>query len=233
MTSFACSSNDFAARTDSLPILNQPTATSDCLYDSGADLCRRARGWRPAVDEPERLYQELLVVRCQLGERAAMEELVRRWERPLLFYIRRFVPDGRDPLQVMQEVWVKVLGGLTSLRDPARLAPWLYTLARNAVMDHLREQYRREPLVEPERADEDASGDDGMNWFVAAEEVHYGLSRVSVVDREVLTLYFLNDLSVDDIAGVLGIPAGTVKSRLFYARKNLRDVLQPKEGVQR
>jgi RNA polymerase sigma-70 factor (ECF subfamily) len=185
------------------------------------------------VDEPERIYQELLVVRCQLGERAAMEELVRRWERPLLFYIRRFVPDGRDPLQVMQEVWVKVLGGLTSLRDPARLAPWLYTLARNAVMDHLREQYRREPLVEPERAEEEPSGDDGMSWFVAAEEVHYGLSRVSVVDREVLTLYFLNDLSIDDIAGVLRIPPGTVKSRLFSARKNLRDVLQAKEGVQR
>ena len=184
------------------------------------------------MDEPERLYQELLVVRCQLGERAAMEELVSRWERPLLFYIRRFVPDGRDPLQVMQDVWVKVIGGIGSLRDPARVAPWLYTLARNAVMDHLREHYRREPLLEPERAEEEATGDDGMSWFVAAEQVHYGLSRVSVVDREVLTLYFLNDLSIDDIAGVLRVPPGTVKSRLFYARRNLRDVLQPNEGVQ-
>ena len=184
------------------------------------------------MDEAEALYQELLVVRCQLGERGALEELVGRWERPLLFYVRRLVPDGRDPLHVMQEVWVKVLGGIASLRDPARLAPWLYTLARNAVMDHLRDQYRRGPPVEPDRAeDEAATADDGMAWFVAAEQVHYGLSRVSVVDREVLTLYFRADLSVDDIAGVLRVPPGTVKSRLFHARKNLRGVLQPEEGV--
>ncbi len=186
------------------------------------------------MDDADRLYQELLVVRCQLGEREALEELVGRWERPLLFYLRRFVPDGQDPLQVLQEVWLKVLGDIRSLRDPARLAPWLYTLARNAVMDNLRDHYRRDPLAAAADAvagDEAATADDGMGWFVAAEQVHYGLSRVSVVDREVLTLYFLNDLSIDDIAGVLRIPPGTVKSRLFQARRNLRAVLQPQEGV--
>jgi RNA polymerase sigma factor (sigma-70 family) len=180
------------------------------------------------VDERDRLRQELLVVRCQLGEREAMTELVERWERPLLFYVRRFVPDGRDPLHVMQEVWVKAIGGIGSLRDPARLAPWLYALARHAVMDHLREHYRREPLTETAPAvGEVPTADEGTDWFIAAEQVHYGLSRVSVVDREVLTLHFLNDLSIDDIAAVLHIPAGTVKSRLYYARKNLRAVLQP------
>jgi RNA polymerase sigma factor (sigma-70 family) len=186
------------------------------------------------VDDAEPLYQELLVVRCQLGDRQALAELVARWERPLLFYVRRLMPDGRDPLQVMQDVWVKVLGQIGSLRDPARLAPWLYTLARNAVMDRLREHYRREPLAEPAwTAEEVATADDGMGWFVAAEQVHYGLSRVSVVDREVLTLYFLSDLSVGDIADVLRIPPGTVKSRLFHARSNLRKVLQTQEGAER
>ncbi len=186
------------------------------------------------MEEAESLYQELLVVRCQLGERAAVEELVGRWERPLLFYVRRLVPVGRDPLHVMQEVWVKVLGGIGSLRDPARLAPWLYALARNAAMDDLRDHYNREPPAGPAgAADEAATGDDGLGWFVAAEQVHYGLSRVSVVDREVLTLYFLSDLSIGDIAAVLRVPPGTVKSRLFHARRNLRGVLQPQEGVRR
>ena len=185
------------------------------------------------VDEARAIYDRLLVVRCQLGERGALEELVRRWERPLLFYVRRLLPAEQDALPVMQEVWVKVLSGLATLRDPGRLAPWLYALARHTLMDHLRDRYTREQLLAPSHPDQphDATAnepavDDDMGWYVAAEEVHYGLSKVSVVDREVLTLYFLDDLSVDDIATVLRIPPGTVKSRLFYARKALRDVLQ-------
>ena len=186
------------------------------------------------VDEARAIYDRLLVVRCQLGERGALEELVSRWERPLLFYVRRLLPAEQDALPVMQEVWVKVLSGLASLRDPGRLAPWLYALARHTLMDHLRDRYTREQLLAPAKADQardDAAAnepavEDDMGWYVAAEEVHYGLSKVSVVDREVLTLYVLDDLSVDDIAAVLRIPPGTVKSRLFHARKALRDVLQ-------
>jgi RNA polymerase sigma factor (sigma-70 family) len=192
------------------------------------------------VDESRAIYDRLLVVRCQLGERGALEELVRRWERPLLFYVRRLLPAEQDALAVMQEVWVKVLSGLASLRDPGRLAPWLYALARHTLMDHLRDRYTLEQLLSPPRADQqhDASDrepavEDDMGWYVAAEEVHYGLSKVSVVDREVLTLYFLDDLSVDDIAAVLRIPPGTVKSRLFHARKALRDVLQRQDGPDR
>ena len=190
------------------------------------------------VDEARAIYDRLLVVRCQLGERGALEELVRRWERPLLFYVRRLLPAEPEALAVMQEVWVKVLSGLASLRDPGRLAPWLYALARHTLMDHLRDRYTREQLLNPAGAadDRDRAGDDAraaepaveddMGWYVAAEEVHYGLSKVSVVEREVLTLYFLNDLSIADIAAVLRIPPGTVKSRLFHARNALRDVLR-------
>lgn len=174
------------------------------------------------------VYQKLLVVRCQLGERAALEELVRTWERPLLYYVRRLLPSDQDPLHVLQEVWVKVFANLGKLRDPARLAPWLYAITRHTIMDHLRDHYARRELMAIGRDDPpapEATADDGHSWFLAAEEVHFGLSRVSVVDREVLTLYFLQDLSIQEIAEVLGIPPGTVKSRLFHARNNLRIVL--------
>lgn len=193
-----------------------------------------ARADAAAADHDARaIYDRLLVVRCQLGERGALEELVRRWERPLLFYVRRMLPAEPDALAVMQDVWVKVLTGLASLRDPGRLAPWLYALARHTLMDHLRDRYTREQLLAASRADErngatpeEPAVEDDLGWYVAAEEVHYGLSRVSVVEREVLTLYFLDDLSIDDIAAVLRIPPGTVKSRMFHARKALREVLQ-------
>lgn len=195
------------------------------------------------MGDSETIYSRLLVVRCQLGERDALEELVARWERPLLFYVRRFVRDEHDARQVMQDVWLKVFAGLGALRDPERLAPWLYRLARNTFMDHLRDRYTRDQLLEAARSDAAActggpdaqapAAADETAWLVAAEEVHYGLSRVSVVDREVLTLYFLEDLSVDEIAAVIGVPPGTVKSRLFNARKALRQVLATQKGAQR
>jgi RNA polymerase sigma-70 factor (ECF subfamily) len=184
------------------------------------------------------IRERLLAVRCQLGDRDAMEELVRTWERRLLFYVRRFVTGGEDEaLHVMQDVWLRVFSGISNLRDPDRLAPWLYTLTRRTLTDRLRDRYTREQLLTSRQATADAavseiaSADDaGQSWFVAAEEVHYGLSRVSVVEREVLTLYFLEDLSIDEIAAVIGVPPGTVKSRLFHARAALRNVLQRKDG---
>ena len=182
------------------------------------------------------LYQQLLVVRSQLGDRAAMEELVGMWERRLLYYIRRLVPAEQDALQVMQEVWVKVLSGLGRLNDPARLAPWLYSLTRYTVIDHMRDSYTRRELLSKlqDQAANNAAGaetDDGIERFDDAEQIHYGLSRVSLVDREVLTLYFLDDLSVNDVAEVLNIPPGTVKSRLYHARKALSAVLAEREGT--
>jgi RNA polymerase sigma-70 factor (ECF subfamily) len=183
------------------------------------------------------IRERLLAVRCQLGDRDAMEELVRTWERRLLFYVRRFVTGGEDEaLHVMQDVWLRVFSGINHLRDPDRLAPWLYTLTRRTLTDRLRDRYTREQLLVSRESPDDVASEttstDGadQSWFVAAEEVHYGLSRVSVVEREVLTLYFLEDLSIDEIARVIGIPPGTVKSRLFHARAALRTVLERKDG---
>ena len=62
-----------------------------------------------------------------------------------------------------------------------------------------------------------------------AEQVHYGLGRISLPHREILTLFFLQDLSLEEIADVLGIPFGTVKSRLHYARRALKAVLEKEE----
>lgn len=178
------------------------------------------------------LYQQLLVVRSQLGDRAAMEELVGLWERRLLYYIRRLLSADEDARQVMQEVWLKVLSSIGSLHDPSRLAPWLYSLTRYTVIDHLRDSYTRRQLLADLPADPvEGNSDESLARFDDAEQVHYALSQVSVVDREVLALYFLDDLTIGDVAEVLHIPAGTVKSRLFHARKALKAVLAQRTGL--
>lgn len=175
--------------------------------------------------ETDRIRHELLAIRCQRGEPAALAELVRTWERRLFFYVRRMLADEEEAWQVLQEVWVAVLSRIDRLREPGSLPQWLYAIARNTLMSHLRGRYaERERTAEegPEPVDED----EPLARYADVERVYAGLARLPLVDREVLTLCFLEDLTIAEIAEVLAIPPGTVKSRLFKARRALRAVLE-------
>ncbi|HET6455427.1 MAG TPA: sigma-70 family RNA polymerase sigma factor [Armatimonadota bacterium] len=176
------------------------------------------------ITDRERIYNELLVLRCRRREDGAMEELVHRWEKRLFYYIRRLVSDEEDACDVLQETWLKAIRGIATLRDPGILPMWLYRIARNTAMSRLRGRYADKAVIEDEPGEIPDNGDSFT--FEDAEQVHYGLSRISLPHREVLTLYFLEDLSVDEIAEVLGVASGTVKSRLHFAKKALRAVLE-------
>ena len=182
------------------------------------------------MTEKEVIYCELLVLRCRRGQRDALEELVRTWDRPLLYYIRRCVDDEQESLQILQQTWVKVLQGLGSLREPRRLPAWLYSIARKTALSYLRAKYSEQALFRNGDGIQDGS-DDGAGWtFDDAEQIHYGLSKLSLIHREILTLFFLQDLSLEEIAGVLEIPVGTVKSRLHHAKRALRAILDGEES---
>jgi RNA polymerase sigma-70 factor, ECF subfamily len=174
--------------------------------------------------DKDAVARELLALRCRRGDRAALEELVRAWEGRLLYFLRRLVRDEADAWDVLQKTWVKVLNGIGSLSDTSSLAPWLYRVARNTALSHVRP---REPLHEPldDRSDAGAPDPAGLA-FENAEEVHRGLSSLSLPHREVLTLFFLDDLSVEEVAAVLGVPPGTVKSRLHYAKRAMRGAIE-------
>jgi RNA polymerase sigma-70 factor, ECF subfamily len=176
--------------------------------------------------DKDAIYEELLALRCRRGDPAALEELVRAWEKRLLYFIRRLVKNEQDAWDILQQTWLRVLPGIRALKDPQRLTPWLYQVARNTAFNHARLQavYRAglEEHADADLPDEDAA----VVEFDHAEEVHAALERLSLPHREVLTLYFLEDLTIAEIAGVIGVQPGTVKSRLFYARRALRDILQ-------
>jgi RNA polymerase sigma factor (sigma-70 family) len=166
---------------------------------------------------------ELLVIRCQLGEAEAFDALVLRWHPPLSRYINGLLPGDNSADDVVQEVWVGVLRGIARLREPGALAPWLFSIARRAVMTRLRQRYASAvevPLASPDElsiADIQLS-DSEDDWTVL--ESH--LDTLGVVEREVLVLFYLKEMSLQDLSAVLAIPVGTVKSRLHRARVQLR-----------
>ena len=161
-----------------------------------------------------------LVVQAQLGDRRSLSELVERWHEPVWNYVRRML--GRPGLadDVSQEVWAGALRALPRLKQPERFAPWLFTIARRAVMDHLRDRYTQaDPL------DGDPVEDDETAAVLDRAQVADGFTGLPACEREVLILFYLHDLGLEECAQVLAVPVGTVKSRLFRARRLLRDHL--------
>jgi RNA polymerase sigma factor (sigma-70 family) len=182
----------------------------------GADVTDTSEPGRRAHQE-----DELLVIRCQLGERPAFDELVERWHGPVWKYVRR-VSGGDDAAwDVAQDVWLRVLRGIGRLRDGTRFRSWLFGIARRALMDRLRHQYAT-PIdadVDLGVLPADVYSDDSEEELAALERE---LARLPIIEREVLTLFYLRELSLTEVADVLGVPIGTVKSRLFRARRQLR-----------
>lgn len=178
------------------------------------------------MTEKQAIYHELLVLRCRRGQKDALEELVRSWEKRLFYYIRRLIDDEQDAWQILQDTWVKVLVGIKKLREPRKLPSWLYTIARNTAIGHLRKEYARQTLLGRDKELSDIEDKTDNLAFENAQQVHFGLGKISLHHREVLTLFFLQDLSLAEIAEVLQIPAGTVKSRLYHARRALKTVLE-------
>lgn len=168
----------------------------------------------------------LLVVRCQLGEREAFRELVHAWHAPLRRYLRTLTGSPQLADDLAQETWLAVVRGLPRLRQPERFAPWLFTIARRTVTDQLRRTCRQAPETAAQEADH--AVDDPLGDVLTTLQVEAGLHELPPAEREVLVLFHLQDLPLTACAEVLGVPPGTVKSRLHRARRLLRDVLAEK-----
>ncbi|QNH11793.1 sigma-70 family RNA polymerase sigma factor [Xanthomonas sp. SI] len=164
---------------------------------------------------------QLLVVRCQLGERAAFDDLIRRWSGSLHRYALKLGNDPELANDLTQDVWLRVIQGIARLREAAQFRPWLFGIAHRTFMDRLRTRYAM-PVDTGIDVDEIASIDDSGADEDLERTLTTNLALLPIVEREVLTLFYLEELSLVDIADALGIPVGTVKSRLFRARTLLR-----------
>lgn len=177
------------------------------------------------MTDAELILCELLVLRCQRRDPRAANELVTFFEKPLMYYLRRMVRSEADAWDLVQETWVSVFRALPKLRDARALPAFLYRVARNHALVHLRRRdvdLRLYAVVESVLTDT-AHEPDFTREDAAA--VHAGLDQLSLPHREALTLFFLQDLTIEEIASVLAIPPGTVKSRLHHAKKALRTIL--------
>lgn len=164
-----------------------------------------------------------MALRCLDNVPGAVEDLIAEMEPPLLYYALKIAGSHDRAIDLLQEVWLRALPRLRKLKDPASVRSWLYSIAHAASVDRYRHGQARERA---EEAYAEATAADETTFSPSdAAAIHQALDRIDRKHREVLVLYFLEDFSLAEISQILECPQGTAKSRLFYAKKALRDAL--------
>jgi RNA polymerase sigma-70 factor, ECF subfamily len=169
---------------------------------------------------------EWIALRCQHGEPGAFADLVSEMERPLLYFAQKLVNDGDKALDVIQEVWLKAFRTIHRLENPKMLRAWLYRLTRGLAIDHVRKEVADERREQLHAEELDISTEEQTFAEEDAAALHRALDGLDIRHREVLVLHFLEEMTVSEIGVVLGCPAGTVKSRLHYAKRALQTSLR-------
>jgi RNA polymerase sigma-70 factor (ECF subfamily) len=172
-----------------------------------------------------------LVASAVEGHEGGFEELVRRYQRPISAYVYRMVGDYDAALDLTQEIFIKVYGSLARYRSEFKFSTWIYKIAHNCAVDHLRRNNGREQSL--------VSGIEGDTYELPIEsrrpspeqeserrerriEIEGVVRSLPAVYRELIILRHSQDLTYEEIVEVTGLPLGTVKNRLFRAREMMR-----------
>jgi RNA polymerase sigma-70 factor (ECF subfamily) len=169
---------------------------------------------------------ETLAQHLQQGDRAALTALVERHYDPLLGYLYRMTRGDRSLAQdLVQETFLRALRGIGGYAFPRPFKPWLYAIATNLARNHYASADRRRTDNPTEDADYAANEEDVLVEQAEADAVIAALDTLSDAHREVIILYYYQALPLQAIAETLGIPLGTVKSRLANGVARLRQRL--------
>jgi RNA polymerase sigma-70 factor (ECF subfamily) len=177
------------------------------------------------MSNENRTRYEWLALRCQSGEAGAFEDLIAVMERPLLYYATSLTGNSDTALDVLQDVWIRVFRSIGKLKDPGSLQSWMYKVTHGIAVDRIRRNSARAQAEEAQLDDFDEAEEPSFAGEDAAA-LHRALSEIGLRHREVLILHFLEDLSIAEIASVVGCSEGTVKSRMHYGKRAMKEILE-------
>jgi RNA polymerase sigma-70 factor, ECF subfamily len=186
-----------------------------------------------SIEGIRKLTDGELIIDAVGGRVDGFEELVRRYQRPITSYVFRMLGDYESSLDVTQEVFIKVYNSLSKYSSEYKFSTWLYRIAHNAAIDHMRRNSVTPQSLETENADgtyqlqiesrgpSPEQDQERREWRTEIDSV---VECLPATYRDLIILRHSRDLSYDEIAEVTGLPLGTVKNRLFRAREMMREI---------
>lgn len=162
------------------------------------------------------------------GDEGAFERLFRCYAPRIFRFALSYLNDRSHAEEVVQETMIAVWKSAKSYKEQSQVSSWILGIARNKALDRARAR-QREPELLQERLDRRmsmrATPEQIVRRETQVERVRAALDRLSPEHREVIMLAFYNDLSYSEIAQILNCPEGTVKSRVYYAKEQLKKIL--------
>ncbi len=183
-----------------------------------------------------------IVKRCQIGDRDAFQELVKRFQKNVFALLYQLAPEWRDLNDLSQEVFIRVYRGIHNLRNPKIFRSWLNQIVLNLFYDELRKRPRRIKTVSMDQSYEDDSGesefykeikdsklkpDEIISNLETRDAIKSAMTQLPEQFRTAIVLRELQGLQYEEIAELLGCALGTVKSRIWRARERLQVILEP------
>lgn len=176
---------------------------------------------------------EELASQMQLGSEEAFEEIIKRYHRPMHFYVLRMSEDYHVTDDIVQEIFIKMCRGIQYYKPEFLFKAWLYSIACNTYKD-----YRKKAYIRKEFPGLDKTKHSSVDTVTPEEALLKDYERTRLVQeidslgdiyRETLILRYYNELKLDEIASALNIPTGTVKSRLSKGLLQLKKNFSRKE----
>jgi RNA polymerase sigma-70 factor (ECF subfamily) len=172
----------------------------------------------------DKLIEQVLILRCQIGDKDALAELIERYEAPLRYFISRLSANPETAEDIFQDTWLTVIRRIYSLKKTEAFSTWLYRIARNKVYQRFRRKRElfelNENIAVPNDTENDAFSTED------AAKIHRCLKELLPEYREVLMLRFLEQMSYEQISQVINCRLGTVKSRIHYAKLALKKEME-------
>jgi RNA polymerase sigma-70 factor (ECF subfamily) len=171
-----------------------------------------------------------LVQGARNNDESAWDQLFRQYQLRLFAYASGLTGNREAAFDIVQETFARAVSHLPGLRDDAKFGSWLFGIAHQRCILHFRRTRREREIIDPESdAQGREGGPDPRDALLSEEDAQalYALvDRLPLPQRSALLLHVLGDLSLEEIAAVAAVPLGTVKSRLFHAKRALRGLIE-------
>jgi RNA polymerase sigma-70 factor, ECF subfamily len=176
---------------------------------------------------PDDILDELLVMKAQQGDSAALQSLVRRWHPRLIRHAHKLTDRHDVAADVVQEGWLAIVRGLSRLSDPATFRSWAYRIVHHKAIDWIRSQVRQKKANRDVGEQLTATvSSQSVSQLDEMETLRNAIAKLSPEQQILLRMFYDDHMSVKEIAVVLDVPVGTLKSRLFDLRKQLKETIE-------
>ena len=178
-------------------------------------------GWMNNSMDKDKIFDSLLVMDIIKGKKHAFELLVKRWNKKLMLYAFRICQNKENSKDIAQEAWFDIVKGIHKLKNKEKVGSWMLSIVHNKSIDLINQQKKRKK-IEFNVEQESDNGDQEV-------DIRSAIKNLSVDHKSILSLFYLEGLTIREISSIMNIAPGTIKSRLFYARESLKTILKNKK----